>query len=253
MPVRHDPKVAFIAGGGSGIGAATAALLGDRGDRIVVADLNIESAAHTCDSITAAGGTAVAVPVDISDEESVRSAFRAAVDAYGTVDLLFNVAADMSILPKDTDVLDLDLELWDRTLAVGLRGYVLTIREALPMMMAAGHGSIVNTSSGAAFVGMTQHAAYAATKAAVNALTRHVATKWGRSGIRCNAVAPGVVLTDAAIANVGPDLDRMVDANPSGRLGQPVDIAATVAFLLGDDATWINGQVINVDGGSVMK
>ena len=253
MSRQDDSKVALIAGGGSGIGAATAALMGARGYRVVVADLDLRSATRTCDGITAAGGTALAVQVDISDESSVRSAFHVAVDSYATVDLLFNVAADMSILPEDTDVLDLDLELWDRTLAVGLRGYVLTIREALPLMLESGQGAIVNTSSGAAFVGMTQHPAYAATKAAVNALTRHVATKWGGRGIRCNAVAPGVVLTDAAVANVGTDLDRMTEVNPSGRLGRPDDIAATVAFLLGEEATWINGQVVNVDGGSVMR
>ncbi|QIX28661.1 SDR family oxidoreductase [Nocardioides sp. JQ2195] len=248
-----DGKVVLVAGGGSGIGARTAQLLAERGAAVAVADVAMEAAEQVARSIASEGGTATALHVDLGDEESVRGAFSHVEDTYGQLHGLFNVAADMRVLREDTDLLDLDLAVWDRTMAVALRGYVLTIREALPRLIDSGGGSIVNTSSGAAFVGEPQRPAYAAAKAAVGALTRHVASRWGRQGIRCNAVAPGLVNTPSARTNSESFWDAAVTANPSGRLGEPLDIATAAAFLLGGESTWVNGQVIGVDGGSVMR
>jgi NAD(P)-dependent dehydrogenase (short-subunit alcohol dehydrogenase family) len=134
-------------------------------------------------------------------KDSVDEALRGSrPGAFGGVDLLHNVAADLSpgTIGRDTDLLDVDLAVWDRTLLVDLRGYVLTMRAAIPMMLARGGGAIVNTSSAAAFVGEATRPAYAAAKAGINAVSRHVANRWGREGIRCNVVAPGLVLTETA-------------------------------------------------------
>lgn len=250
-------KVAVLAGAGSGIGAATAARLAAEGMRVVVGDINADGAEATVASITARGGEARAVVFDIASEDSVGALFAAADAAYGGLDALFNVAADLSegTIRRDTDAVDIDLAVWDRTFAVNLRGFLLTTREAVPRLVARGGGSIVMTSSGAAFAGEAERPAYAAAKAAVCALTRHVASRWGKDNIRCNAVAPGLVLTDAVRS--GPhfeDLQKLVLRGVrSTRLGEPDDIAAMVAYLFSDDAAWINGQVYGVDGGTILR
>jgi NAD(P)-dependent dehydrogenase (short-subunit alcohol dehydrogenase family) len=250
-------KVAVVAGGATGIGAATAARLGKEGARVVVGDLSEDGARATAARISGAGGIALPVTFDIADELAVAALFEAAVDAYGGVDLLYNVAADMTErgLRGDTDVLTVDLAVWDRTMTVDLRGYLLTIRHAIPLMLARGGGAIVNTSSGAAFVGEAERVCYAVAKSGITALTRHVASGWGKRGIRCNAIAPGLVLTET-VRN-GPhfaDMERTIlEVTRSPRLGDPADVAGMVAFLFSDDGAWINGQVIAVDGGNTMR
>ena len=255
MAGRLQGKVAVVAGGASGIGAATATRLGAEGARVVVGDVNQAGAGETVKTIIANGGDATATPCDISDEEAVSGLFRSAVDAYGGVDLLFNVAADLSpeCIGRDTDLLDVALAVWDRTIAVNLRGFVLTIRAAIPLMLERGGGAIVNTSSATAFIGEPQRPSYAASKAAINAVTRHVAARWGRDGIRCNSVAPGLIVTNAAESLGAELMESLKQANPTGRLGAPDDIADTVLFLLSDDASYVNGQVHHVDGGATMR
>jgi NAD(P)-dependent dehydrogenase (short-subunit alcohol dehydrogenase family) len=249
-------KVAIVAGGATGIGAATAARLAEEGSRVIVADVNIDGAHATVDRIGAAGGEALALPFDIAEPDSVDALVATTVARYGRVDLLHNVAADMSVrgLLGDSDALTIDLAVWERTLTVDLRGFLLTIRAVVPHLVAAGGGAIVNTSSAAAFVGEAVRPAYAAAKSGINALTRHVASAWGKQGVRCNSVAPGLVLTETVRAS--PDgrrlEEQLLPQVRSTRLGQPEDIAAMVAFLLSDDAAWINGQVVLVDGGTVL-
>ena len=149
------------------------------------------------------------------------------------MDLLFNVGSDMSILPGDTDVVDIDLAVWERTMTVTLRGYLLTLKNMIPHILARGGGAIVNMSSAAAFQGEPVRPAYSAAKAGVGALTRHVATRWGREGIRCNAVAPGLTATQAIrSAPQFPELQAAALKHMrSTRVGDPDDIAAMVAFL----------------------
>jgi len=252
---RLAGKVAVVAGGGNGIGAASARRLAAEGAHVVVADIDAAAAARVAESISSGGASAVSLAFDISDEHSVGELFEEAAGAFGGVDLLHNVAADLSpgTIGRDTDLLDVDLAVWDRTMQVDLRGYVLTMRAAIPMMLARGGGAIVNTSSVAAFVGEAARPAYAAAKAGINAVTRQVANRWGREGIRCNVVAPGLVLTETADAVLGAALSQRLAKNPSGRLGRPDDIAASVAYLLSSDAGFINGQVISVDGGITMR
>jgi NAD(P)-dependent dehydrogenase (short-subunit alcohol dehydrogenase family) len=255
---QFEGRVAVIAGGGSGIGAATATLLAERGARVVVGDINLANALATVRAIGSAGGSALAVEFDISDEASVRALFEAATSAFATVDLLVNVAADLSpaTLGPDSEhnVSTLPLDAWDRTLDVGLRGFVLTLQQALPIMVAGGGGAIVNITSLAAFIGEPVRVAYAASKAGINALTRHVTSAFGHQNIRCNSVAPGFTLTESARGSLTEkQLTSSAARNPSGRLGEARDIANVVAFLLSDDAAWVNGQVLAVDGGTTMR
>ena len=248
-------KVAVVAGGGNGIGAASARRLAAEGASVVVADIDVAAAERVAESIRSDGGSALPIACDISDEASVGELFEEVSRVSGGVDLLHNVAADLSpgTIGRDSDLLEIDLAVWDRTLQVDLRGYVLTMRAAIPIMLGRGGGAIVNTSSAAAFVGEATRPAYGAAKAGVNAVSRHVANRWGRQGIRCNVVAPGLVLTQTATEAVRDDVAKRIRRNPSGLLGTPDDIAASVAYLLSSDAAFINGQVISVDGGITMR
>ena len=249
-------KVAVVAGGAGGIGTATSLRLAEEGARVVVGDLNEGAAKDVADRITKAGGTALAVPFDISDEDSVRELFGAAIDAFGGVDLCHANAADLSVpvIMGDTDALAIDLDIWDRTLLVNLRGFLLVTRQAIPQLLERGGGAIVYTSSAASFVGEPARPAYAAAKSGVNALMRHVASHWGKQHIRANAIAPGLVVSDEMSEVIPEDLQkRTLKGTRSWRLGHPRDIAAMVAFLLSDDGEWINGQVISVDGGVTLR
>lgn len=248
-------KVAVVVGGATGIGAATARRLGEEGCRVVVGDVAADAAQRTAGRIVEAGGTAAAVAFDLADPESVAGLMRTATTAYDEVDLLFNVGADMSTIGADTDVVDIDFAVWDRVMAVNLRGYVAAMKYAIPGMLCRGGGAIVNMSSAAAFQGEPARPAYATAKAGIGALTRHVVSRWGKQGIRCNAVAPGFTATEAIrSAPQWPHLQAGALRRIRGtRVGDPGDIASLVAFLLSDEGEWINGQVINIDGGTVLR
>jgi NAD(P)-dependent dehydrogenase (short-subunit alcohol dehydrogenase family) len=248
-----EGKVVVVAGGAGGIGTASSVRLAEEGASVVVGDVDRRAAEAVVAEITCAGGRAVAVTVDISDEAAVDALIGAAVDTYGGLDLLHcNAAAlDPAVIGQDTDVETIDLGVFDRTLAVNLRGHVLCTRLAIPRLVERGGGAIVYTSSAAAYIGEPERPAYALAKSGLTALTRHVASRWGKQRIRANAVAPGLVLTPAVRA--GSMVDHVIAQVPHTRLGEPADIAAAVAFLLSDDAEWINGQVLSVDGGATMR
>ena len=183
-------KVAVVAGGATGIGAATAARLASEGCLVVVGDVAVDTARCTADKINNAGGTASAVWFDLADPDSVAALLETAGSTYGGIDAVFTVGADMGAIRADTDVVDIDLDVWDRVMSVNLRGYVATMKHAIPRLLARGGGAIVNMSLAAAFQGEPARPAYATAKAGIGALTRHVASRWGKEGIRCNAVAP---------------------------------------------------------------
>lgn len=247
--MRFRDKVVIVAGGGSGIGAATARRLASEGARVVVGDLAADNAEKVAAEI---GG--LAVRYDQADEASVAALVDRAVQEHGRLDGLHANAADMAVLARDTDAVDIDLEVFDRTLDVGLRGYLLLTRHAVPRLLESGGGAIVYTSSGAAYVGESERVGYGVAKSGVNALMRHVASRWGKDGIRANAVAPGLVLTEQVRDSLPEDFRRKVlRGQRSHRLGDPSDIAAAVAYLLSDDASWVLGQVLSVDGGSTMR
>jgi NAD(P)-dependent dehydrogenase (short-subunit alcohol dehydrogenase family) len=250
-----DGRVTIVAGGASGIGAATAARLGSEGCRVVVGDIAVDVAQRTVDGIVGAGGIATAVAFDLADPASVAELVATSAATYGGVDALFTVGADMGALRADSDVVDIEFDLWDRVMTVNLRGYVAAMKYAIPQLLSRGGGTIVNMSSAAAFQGEPTRPAYATAKAGIGALTRHVASRWGKEGIRCNAVAPGFTATEAIrSAPQWPDLELSALKRIRGaRVGDTDDIASLVAFLISDEGAWINGQVINIDGGTVLR
>ncbi len=251
-----EGKVIVVAGGAGGIGTATSLRLAEEGASVVVGDLNADAATEVAGKITTAGGRATGVPVDVSDEGSVRALIDAAVSTYGGIDGLHANAADLSPgnIRRDSNVVDVPLEVFDHTIAVNLRGHLLCVRHAIPKMLERGGGAIVFTASAAAFIGEPERPSYAVAKAGLCALARHIASRWGRQGIRANAVAPGLVVTPTIAAGSTDEFKAAALARSrSTRLGAPEDIAAMVALLMSDDGAWINGQAISVDGGAVLR
>src|SRR5436190_3147658 len=195
-PMRGlEGKVVVVAGGAGGIGTATSLRLAQEGCKVVVGDISDEGAAVVA-AIKGSGGEATACSVDISDDSSVGALIATAVEVYGGIDLFHANAADLSIVMSDTNALDIDLDIWDRTLNVNLRGFLLCTRHAIPQFLERGGGAMVYTSSAASFVGEPERPAYAAAKSGVNALMRHVASKYGKKHIRANAIAPGLIVSD---------------------------------------------------------
>lgn len=250
---RLDAKVAVVAGGGSGIGAATAERLASEGCRVVVGDLAADNARAVAERIGAAGGDAIAIPYDQSDDASVQALMAGAVKHFGRLDFVHANAADMGAILRDTDALTVPLEVYDRTVAVNQRGYLLCTRHALLHLIEA-KGAIVYTSSAAAFAGEPERVSYAMSKAAVNALMRHVASRWGKYGVRANSITPGFVCTEQIRNAVTPEFEKaMLARSRSPRLGESRDVAAMVAMLFSEDGEWINGQTISVDGGAILR
>jgi NAD(P)-dependent dehydrogenase (short-subunit alcohol dehydrogenase family) len=247
-----DGKVAIVTGGASGVGEATCHLLAELGAAVTVADVNAAGAERVATEVTAAGGRAIAVTVDVREEDQVEAMVRDTVRAHGGLDILHNNAAALGpdVLGRDDDVLTMTVELWDTTMAITSRGMMLGCKHALPHMLAAGSGAIVNTTSVAGQVGDCARVAYGAAKAGVISLTQYVATMYGKWGIRCNAIAPGLILSPPALREMSQE---MLDVSMGHRLldrnGAPLDIAHAVAFLASDAAAFITGQVLNVDGG----
>lgn len=220
----------------------------------MVADLDASLAEAVAASVAAAGGSAIGLPVDVQDDASVSSLIAETVARMGRIDLLSNnVASPVRNEPGgDGDIVEIPLDAWEDAMRINLRGMLLACRHAIPHMVAAGGGAIVNMSSANSFTG-ERRSAYNVSKTAVNGLTRHIAARWGKDGIRANAVAPGLTLTDMARATLGPErIAQMLAGLPATRLAEPEDIAAVVAFLLSDDAAYVQGQVLVVDGGGAI-
>lgn len=251
---RLEGKVLIVAGGGSGIGAAVAQRLAREGAAVIVGDLNAAAAEAVAASIVASGGRASGIGCDIADEAAANALVAAAVRDYGGLDGIHVNAADMQAIRSDGDALQLDLAVFDRTLAVNLRGHLLCTRAALPELLKHGGGAIVYTSSGAADMGEPTRLSYAVSKSGLHALMRHVASRWGKQGVRANAVAPGLVITEQLREHFPENLRQATLAiTRSPRLGASEDIAAMVAMLMSADGEWINGQVIGVDGGAMFR
>jgi NAD(P)-dependent dehydrogenase (short-subunit alcohol dehydrogenase family) len=248
--MRFTARTALVTGAGSGIGRATARRLAAEGAAVTVADIDPETAAETAELIAGEGGRARAVTADVASEADVRAMTGAAASG-GPLDVLHSNAAVLSrdVYGRDQDLTGMDVDVWDRTLAVDLRGAMLCVKHAIPHMRPG--AAIVFTTSVSALVGDTDHAAYGAAKAALISLTRYVATMYGKRGIRCNAVAPALVLTEAAKRAMSPE--RLAEKAAERLLPdacEPEDVAALVAFLASSEARCITGQTIVIDGGT---
>ena len=244
-----DGKVVLVSGGASDIGRATALRLAGAGAAVAVGDVAPEGATSVAEEVGAAGGRAIGVRCDVRQEESVAEFVARAVAEFGGVDAVDHNAA-WSHPRLDTDAVGVDLGVWERAIEITTRGALLLARHAIPAMVARGGGSIVAISSGTSTIGESTRVAYGVSKAALNQLTRHLAVRYGRDGIRANAIAPGFILTETAAAQVPADVQaRLAAANPTRRLGTPDDIARVVVFLCSDAAAYVNGQVLHVDGG----
>lgn len=245
--IQLDGKVALITGGAGGIGGATARLMAARGARVVIADIALDRAQSLAETLPGA----TALHLDLENEASIEAMIAATLDRFGRLDILHNNAAllDPELAMQDGDIEHMATSLWERTYMVNVRGTMISCRAALPHLKAS-KGSIVNTVSNLALQGHLIQAAYSSSKAAIIQMTRSIAASHGRHGVRCNAVAPGMTMTPALRAAFPPPLLAAVEGETlRDRLGEPEDIAETIAFLASDAARNVTGQLLVADGG----
>ncbi|MDI6410296.1 SDR family NAD(P)-dependent oxidoreductase [Streptomyces albus] len=250
---RLKDKVAVITGAGSGIGRAAAVLMSREGARVVVADRSSEGAEETAGLVEAAGGRALPLTVDVTEEDSVAGMVAAAVTEFGALHVLCNHVGGTDPR-KDLDLLRMDMDEFDRAVALNMRSTLLGARHAVPHMIRAGGGSVINTASVAALVGDVLQTSYGAVKAAVVSITKSIAVQYGPQRVRCNAVAPGAVVTPALENNLPEEVvTSLKKGNALPYLGSPEDIGHTMVFLASDESRYLTGQLLVVDGGMSMQ
>lgn len=246
MAQRLEGRVAVVTGGGSGIGLASVRRLASEGARVVVADLDAGTGKAAADEVDG-----LFVQVDVTDEEQVSALYQTTVDTYGSVDIAFNNAG---ISPPDDDsILTTGIEAWDRVQKVNLTSVYLCCKYAIPHMLEKGKGSVINTASFVATMGAaTSQISYTASKGGVLAMSRELGVQFARQGVRVNALSPGPVNTPLLRELFAKDPERAARRLvhvPLGRFAEPEEIAAAVAFLAGDDSSFITASNFLVDGG----
>lgn len=253
---QFQSKSAFVTGAGSGIGAAVATRLGAAGMNVTCADLDRDSAAATAARIRGAGGEARGIELDVARRDHVFSQVDDAVNVYGSLDVMCNIAG----IPGDlTTVEDLDEGSFDRIFQIHFKGTFYGCHAALPHMIASGSGSIINTASSAIDLAVPTTTSYSVAKAAITMLTRTLAGEVGHHGIRANVVAPGFVPTPLSMVSNNSDraerdsyLDRWAQRSPMNRVGTVDDISAQFLYLAAEDSSFVTGQILRANGGATM-
>jgi NAD(P)-dependent dehydrogenase (short-subunit alcohol dehydrogenase family) len=248
---RLEGKTAIISGTAGGIGAASARRMAIEGAQVVLADINVAGAETVAAEIRAGGGHATAHYLDLGDEGSIKALFDDTLKQHARLEVLFNNAADTRVttMQNDAAIEFMDADIWDGVFRINARGTMLMIKHALPALLRSGNASIINTSSGASLRADLFRAAYASAKGAINVLSQYVAAQYGKRGVRCNVISPGLVLTENTREGQAHNFALYEKHHLTPRLGMPEDIAAMATFLASDDAKFITGQIIPVDGG----
>ncbi|HYN44899.1 MAG TPA: 3-oxoacyl-ACP reductase FabG [Candidatus Limnocylindrales bacterium] len=246
--MRVKDKVVIITGGGSGIGKETGLLFAKEGAKVVIADINEKAGVETVDEIKNAGGEAIFARLDVTDREQTKQVVKDTIEKYGSVDVLINNAG----IIQDALVVKMTEDQWDNVININLKGPFNCIQAVVEQMITQGSGVIINISSIVALYGNIGQTNYAATKAGLVGMTKTLAKELGKKGIRVNAIAPGFIYTPMTATVPEKILEMMKEKTPLKRLGTPGDVANALLFLSSDDASFINGAVISVDGGLLL-
>ena len=247
-------RVAFVTGGGSGIGRAICMSLAGDGRKVAVADVDRDGAEETAELIADAGGRAIAVVTDVRSTDAVTDACLHTVDELGPIEILVNCAGWDVLMP----FLDTDEDFWDKVIDINFKGTLRTVQACLPSMVEGGWGRIVNIGSDAARVGSSLEAVYSGAKGGVISFTKTLAREMAKSGVTANVVCPGPTDTPllAGIVAASDDGERVIGAMaravPMKRVGQPTEVASAVAYFASEDAGFVTGQTLSVSGGLTM-
>jgi NAD(P)-dependent dehydrogenase (short-subunit alcohol dehydrogenase family) len=250
---RLEGKVIVVAGAG-GIGDELARRYAGEGASVLLGDIDSDRAIATAEAIAAAGAMCIGTYLDGGDDASIKASVDLAVSRFGGLDGFHANYAGFNDNDSLHDVTTIPMDDFDEVMRVGSRGFVLCTRHAIPEMLKRGGGSLVYTSSDAAFMGEVVRVGYAMSKISMHALARHVAHRFGPQGIRANVICPGVVSHPRFEAAMPAEIiDEFTRSTLLGRLGRPIDIAAMGALMMSDEGSYITGQVISVNGGALMK
>ncbi|MFC8684301.1 SDR family NAD(P)-dependent oxidoreductase [Brevibacillus porteri] len=249
---RLEGKVAIISGGGTGIGKTTAIRFAKEGAKVVVTDINLESASKTVAEIKDAGGQAIAIAHDVSREEQWQQVVETTVEQYDKVDILFNNAGIYIIKP----LADITVEEWNRLMAINVTGVFLGMKHVMPLMAKQQGGSVINASSIAGLFGAPGHVLYGASKGAVRIMSKDAAMEYAAHGVRVNSIHPGYIDTNMvsyALETTKHSKSELAQATPTGRLGTVEDVANMVLFLASDESSHVTGAEFVIDGGATAR
>lgn len=249
---RLEGKVAIVTGGGTGIGKKTALFFAREGAKVVVTDINLDSAAQTAAEIEEAGGAALAIGHDVSKEEQWQNVVAQAIEQFSQVDILFNNAGIYIIKP----LADTTLEEWNRLMSINVTGVFLGMKHVMPVMAKRKTGSVINASSIAGLIGAPGHVLYGASKGAVRIMTKDAAIEYAAHGVRVNSIHPGYIETGMvtyATEATKHSKAELAQAVPTGRLGRAEDVANMVLFLASDESSHVTGAEFVIDGGGTAQ
>lgn len=254
--MRLNGKVCAITGGGAGIGGAASRLFAQQGAHVIILELNESHGRDTQAAISAAGGNATYLHCNVADEQSVHSAFETIGTRFNRLDVLYNNAS-VFLSKEDGPVADLETEVWRKILSINLDSVFFCCRNGIPLMIRGGGGSVINTASSAALIGIPECDAYTATKGATLAMTRSMAVEYGPQKIRVNCIAPAAIdtamLRESSIGNSNFDERAFFSKAPLSRYGTAEEIAQVALFLASDESSYLNGTVVVADGGITIR